>query len=170
MKHIQIRRTKGVSTLKMLLAIPVFLLILLILAIGFHESRKAYWDYQVRELCAKDGGIKVYETVKLLPEKFNEWGQVNFYRPTQNENALGSEYIFKADENYYRKWNPSFVRYHHQVLRRSDGKLLGETTSYGRGGGDLPGPWEPSNYHCPPTSSSSEIALFKNIFVLSGKE
>jgi hypothetical protein len=40
-------------------------------------------------MCAKDGGIRVYEMVKLPPEKFNEWGQVNFYRPTQKEQALG---------------------------------------------------------------------------------
>ena len=170
MNPFQIHRMKGVSIFGMLLAIPELLLIALLLAVGFYEVRKAYWDYQVREMCAKDGGIKIYETVTLPPEKFNEWGQVNFYRPMQKDKALGSEYQFKENITALKTGDPELVRYHHQVFRRSDGRLLGETISYGRGGGDLPGPWEPSNYHCPPTSSSSEIALFKNIFVISGKE
>lgn len=128
---------------------------------------KSELDAEVKRLCAIDGGIKVYEIVKLPPEKFNQWGQINFYRATQGENALGPEYIYKSEDYYYhqgRQGGATMVRYHHQVIRRSDGKLLGETISYGRGGGDLPGPWEPSSFHCPPTSESSEIALFKKIF------
>ena len=141
--------------------------LILVLAVAFllTACEKAKLDQQVKELCAKDGGVKVYETVKLPPDKFNQWGQISFYRPTQGENALGPEYRYVTQDQYYRKGNPSMVRYHHQVIRRSDGKLLGETISYGRGGGDLPGPWEPSNFHCPPTVESSEIALFKNIFI-----
>jgi hypothetical protein len=126
-------------------------------------------DAEVKRLCAIDGGIKVYETVKLPADKFNQWGQINFYKPTQGENALGPEYLFKEETTFYRQGNPSMVRYRHQVFSRTDGKMLGETISYGRGGGDIPGPWEPSNYHCPPTSESSEIALFKRIFSIEGK-
>lgn len=130
-------------------------------------GRTAMLDAEVRELCARDGGVRVYETVRLPKERFDKWGMVKPYDPTQKENALGSEYTYKTEEYFFRKGNPSIVRYHHQVFRRSDGKLLGETTSYGRGGGDMPGPWELSNYHCPPTSVSSEIALFKRIFIPS---
>jgi hypothetical protein len=126
---------------------------------------KARLDAQVRELCAKDGGIKVYETVKLPAEKFNRWGQPNFYDPTGGENALGPEYIYKSEDHYYPTGNPAMIRHHHQVMRRSDGKSLGEAISYGRGGGDLPGPWHGSSFRCPPTSESSEIALFKKTFV-----
>ena len=167
MNTFQIHRTTGMSTLGMLLAIPVFLLMLLILAIGFYESRKAYWDYQVRELCAKDGGIRVYETVKLPADKFNEWGQVNFYEPTQGENALGPDYVFVSDTHYYRKGNPQIARRDLKVIRRSDGKLLGETIFYGRGGGDIPGPWHPSSLTCPEIHDAGSEALFKQIFVRS---
>ncbi len=51
-------------------------------------------DAEVRRLCAIDGGVKVYETVKLPPDKFDKWGMVNFYKPTQGENALGPDYVF----------------------------------------------------------------------------
>ena len=142
------------------------LTILLAAAFLLAGCEKARLDQQVKELCVKDGGIKVYETVKLPAERFDQWGMVKPYDPTQKENALGVEYLYRSDDYFYRKGNPSMVRYRHQVFRRSDGKLLGETISYGRGGGDMPGPWEPSSYHCPPTSESSEIALFKKIFVL----
>ena len=128
---------------------------------------KSELDAEVKRLCAIDGGVKVYETVMLPPEKFNKYGQINFYKPTQGENALGSVYIYKSEDHYYQEGNPAMVRYHHQVIRRSDGKKLGEAISYGRGGGDFPGPWEASNYHCPPTSESSEIVLFKKIFFKS---
>jgi len=127
-------------------------------------------DAEVKRLCAIDGGIKVYETVALPADKFNEWGQVNFYRPTQGEEALGTQYIYRSEDHILRQENPAVVRYHHQVIRRLDRKILGETISYGRGGGDMPGPWEPSNFHCPKSSDSSEVALFKKIFVLQTGE
>lgn len=120
-------------------------------------------DRKVKELCVKDGGTKVYQTVKLAREKFNEWGQPNFYQPIQAENALGPDYIFKSTIHYYKKGNPQMARYHIQVIRRSDGVVLGESISYGRGGGDLPGPWYESSYHCP--DEYGDIPLLTKIFV-----
>ncbi|MBZ0095193.1 MAG: hypothetical protein K8H75_07490 [Sulfuricella sp.] len=135
---------------------------LLWLALG-----KTLWlDHQVRELCAKDGGVKVYETVKLPPDKFNQWGQPNFYDPTEGENALGSEYIFKRETHYYKRGNPEMSRRLYQVFRHSDKKLLGEVVIYGRGGGDLPGPWYGSSFDCPDLAEG-EISLFKAVFLQS---
>lgn len=127
-------------------------------------------DAQVRELCAKDGGIKVYETVKLPPEKFNQWGQPNFFNPTQGENALGPEYLFKEDRHYYRSGNPQMSRTQYQVFRRTDSKLLGETVLYARGGGDMPGPWHESSYICPNPKDSGDVALLTQVFVLQKGE
>jgi hypothetical protein len=120
-------------------------------------------DDEVRRQCAVDGGIKVYETVKLPADMFNQWGQPNFYRPTQKENALGPGYIFAGNLDHYRKENPVMIRWHFSVRRKSDGKLLGESISYGRGGGDLPGPWEPSSYSCP--EIAGDITLLTKIFI-----
>jgi hypothetical protein len=150
-------------TLNQWIKLSLFMLFCLWLGIPTYNKWQA--DKLVDELCSKDGGIKVYETVTLSKEKFNQWGQPNFYRPNQGTNALGESYIFKSEDYFYHREMPIIVRYQHQVTRRLDGKLLGETVSYGRGGGDPIGPWEPSNYHCPPTNESSEIALFKKIFL-----
>jgi len=123
---------------------------------------KANLDSEVKRLCAIDGGIKVYETVKLTPDKFNEWGQVNFYNPTQGENSLGKDYVFKQENKYYQRGNPEMWRTHLEVIRRTDGKTLGESTSYSRRGGDVPGPWHDSAYGCP--EQRGDIPLLTAIF------
>ncbi len=128
-------------------------------------GRTIYYDAQVNRLCAIDGGVKVYETVKLLGDKFNQWGQPNFYRPTQGENALGPEYLFKEEITVLRAGDPELLRYHYQVTRRSDKKVLSETYSYQRGGGDLPGPWQPSAFTCPPIKEAGPNALLMRTFL-----
>lgn len=69
------KRMLGLGIVKATLSV----LLLLIVALGaFFEGRKAYLDYQVRELCAKDGGVKVYEVIHLPAASFNQWGQINW--------------------------------------------------------------------------------------------
>lgn len=125
-------------------------------------------DSEVKRLCAIDGGVRVYETVALPPDKFNKWGQINFYRATEGENALGPKYIYKWTTHYYRHGEinqPAMWRDHVQIIRRSDGKLLGESIRYSRRGGDAPGPWHPSSFSCPPVTApglESQIFLRKD--------
>jgi len=127
-----------------------------------------YYDAQVNRLCAQDGGIKIFEIVKLPKDKFNEWGQPNFFRPTQGENALGPEYVFKRDVQHYRDGDPSMYRTSVRVFLSQGGKLLGESVGYTRGGGDLPGPGQPSSFSCP--ERYGEIPLLTAIFVKKTKE
>lgn len=128
------------------------------------QGEKWLLDRQVRELCAKDGGVKVYETVKLPADRFDQWGMIDFYRPTQKENALGPEYVFKQETHYYSKGDPEMWRARYQVTRRVDQKLLGETILYGRAGGDLPGPWHPSGFRCPEVAVAGPNAMLKAVF------
>ncbi|MGN2393270.1 hypothetical protein, partial [Pelomicrobium sp. G1] len=124
-------------------------------------------DAEVRRLCAIDGGIRVYEQVKLPAERFNQWGQINFYRPDQGENALGAGYLFKSNVYYYRQGDPMMSRRQYQVIRRSDNKLLAEVVIYGRGGGDLPGPWHGSSFRCPDFPEGPVNTLLKSVFIQS---
>ena len=137
-------------------------------------SEKARLDREVERLCAIDGGVKVYETVTLPPDKFDKkYGQINFYRPTQGENALGPEYIFKWDIHDYKKSDPAdkgpqesvMGRDHFKIIRKADMKLLGEFILYSRVGGDLPGPWVPSSYRCPSVMEASSGMLMRKIFI-----
>lgn len=135
-------------------------------------------DAEINRLCAIDGGVKVYETVKLPPEKFNEWGLVNFYNPAQSESALGAAYIYKWDIQYFAKGQPtvngpqelSIRRDHIKIIRKEDIKLIGEVVMYHRAGGDIPGPWMPSSYRCPTASEANEIVLMNNVFIKSINE
>ena len=150
----------------------ISLLLLLPLAAACASGpSKAELDAEVNRLCAIDGGVKVYETVKLPADRFDKRQHfINFYRPTQEENALGPEYLFKQNIFYYRRGNPEMTRQHYQISRRSDGKLLGETILYGRGGGDLPGPWYESGFNCPTFAEVGVNVLLRKLFVQSSDD
>lgn len=124
-------------------------------------GRIMYYDAKVRELCAKDGGIKVYETVRLPAEKFDKYGNVRI--PNKEQAKSMNEYYYERAYIYYRKGEPQITRTQHRVIRRSDGKILGESIRYSRGGGDLPGPWHGSSFICPPISKDRpglEVPIF----------
>jgi hypothetical protein len=109
---------------------------------------KGRLDDQVRRLCAIDGGVRVYQTVKLPPDRFDTFGVVSI--PSKEKAKPADEYFYEWDVEYLQKGNPSLLRSHHRVIRRKDGKVLGELVRYARGGGDLPSPLHDSSFMCPP--------------------
>lgn len=157
---------RSISVLNKALALVAGLAILLAPMLIFNGV-KAYYDRQVRELCAKDGGVRVYETVRLPAEKFNQWGQPNFQIPITPYNKL------KEADDYYLEWEITklksgylnLTRNHFNLIRHKDQKLLAESVSYSRGGGDLPGPWANSSFSCP--DKHKEIPLFQQTFIKS---
>jgi len=80
------------------------LLLALELLTGCTSYAKMKMDAEVDRLCAIDGGLKIYETVSLPPEKFNKYGFINFVKFTKGENALGPEYIWKSHEQVSSSW------------------------------------------------------------------
>jgi hypothetical protein len=138
----------------------------------YSGGRSFYYDAKIDRLCAVDGGIKVYETVKLPEDQFDKWGDLKFYKPTQKENALGPEYIYKQAYFYYRKGNPSMRRHHVQIFRKQDMKLLGEVVTYVGSGKNHPFAWSGFTYFCPDASIANEVILKRKIWrfaLLSGK-
>jgi hypothetical protein len=120
-------------------------------------------DVQVKELCAKDGGIKVHETVKLPPDRFDQHGTVRI--PSRQDAKPSDEYYFESETSYFKQGNPDMRRSHDKIIRRSDGKVLGEFVYYARRGGDMPGPWHESSFGCPDLRT---LPNFENsIFVLT---
>jgi hypothetical protein len=117
-------------------------------------------DEEVRQLCLKDGGIKVYETV-LLPNSeyqklLNKYGDLEI----PNKQYSKPEYPFFQDVSitYLREGNPEMSRAIYKLIRRSDQKVLATSTFYSRGGGDFPGPWHESSFICPDTKASPDMA------------
>lgn len=122
-------------------------------------------DAEVNRLCAIDGGVKVYETVKLPAERFDQYGNINLRNYKYAKST--DEYYFKSEDTYLNKNEPYILRAVTQIIRRNDGKILGESVRYGRGGGDIPGPWHPSTFDCP-AIKDAEGKLESSIFVKGG--
>ena len=119
-------------------------------------------DAEVKRLCAIDGGIKVYESVSLPADKFDKWGSVHV--PPKNNASDASEFYFEREQTFLVIGDPHITRTVHKIIRRSDGKVLGASTRYGRGGGDIPGPQHPSSFMCPEISKDT-LSLELSIFV-----
>lgn len=136
---------------------------------GIPTFNKWRADRLVDELCAKDGGIKVYETVTLPKKLFNQWGQ--FHVLEQKSMNSSDEYytVWKTTDivgkhNSVELWKLTVYQNHFSMYRARDKKLLGESTGYSRRGGDPLGPWMPSAYLCP---KDIDNELSKQIFVKS---
>ena len=139
----------------------VQLLIVLASALLVTGCEKTRLDAQVKELCAKDGGIKVYERVQLPRSEFDEHGQVSFYRASPNS-KLASSYILVKDEQVYKAGNPRMWRTYFAVKRIHDRKVLGESVGYTRFGDGFEGPFHPSAFSCP--LSFGEVPLLDAVF------
>ena len=106
-------------------------------------------DKQVRELCAKDGGVRVYETVTLPADKFDERGRPNFQIPPKAKISPSDSYYYEEIITSIRSGNSSLRRSEYRYVRQSDGKVMGTSVFYSRGGGGLPGPWHEPALICP---------------------
>lgn len=126
-------------------------LLLLILWWGVPSFNKWRADRLVDELCAKDGGIKVYETVTLSKDRFSKF----------NEIYVSQKKDWKSPEEYYSTSETTWIipegrkfgeldmwRYHDRLFRASDNKILAEGIGYSRRGGDAIGRVHPSHYTC----------------------
>ena len=135
-------------------------------------------DRQMEELCAKDGGVKVYETVTLPPEMYDQWGdpfpgwrkKVLQGKP---EERLGSEYRYVVETVYLKQGDPlkgegRLDRTTTRIYRRADNKLLGEAVSYGRSGGDFIAYAHPTSKSCPTYKTDDEWVI-KSVFLKGSK-
>lgn len=120
-------------------------------------------DEEARQLCAKDGGIKVYEQVRMPAQMFDEFGVIIFPDATDVK-PMGSLFALQKETKYYQSGNPSLRREHARIIRNSDGRVLGEFTSYHRVGGDLPGPWHESTFVCP--ADTGKVSLKRSVFLI----
>ncbi|MDR1163087.1 MAG: hypothetical protein LBM17_04520, partial [Candidatus Accumulibacter sp.] len=117
------------------------------------------YDAKIDHLCAVDGGIRVYKTVKLPMNRFDKWGNVNVH--SEEYAKPTDEYFYRATGKHYQTGNPAIIRSVTQMIRRADGNLLGESIRYRREGGNF-ALWIPTSYSCPPIKGLNlETAIFK---------
>lgn len=131
-------------------------------------------DKELKELCAKDGSMKVYEKVTFPASEFNQYGEPLYqYRTlgrSKPEDILGPDYRYVQQHEFLKngdtlKGEVRIRKSTTKVFRRSDDKLLGEEVSYGRSGCDpylalLLGS-HPSSFSC----GGSTNELLKTLFI-----
>lgn len=125
-------------------------------------------DHRLAELCVKDGGVTIYETIKLPRTLFDRYGFINFYVPTEGRNSLGPLY------DYDYKWTilvkgapdgpPTLTRVEITITRKSDNRLLAHGVSYTRLGGDLFTAGVGTSKMCP--VEAIDRVLLKKLFII----
>jgi hypothetical protein len=113
------------EALRMKTLISLLLLLQLVTACASGPS-KSELDAEVKRLCAIDGGVKVYETVRLPADKFDELKRRNFVLPDKLAAKPTDEYYVETDRHFYRQGNPEMSRRQYKIIRSSDHKTLGE--------------------------------------------
>jgi hypothetical protein len=146
---------QGASLVKSILLLLAALVVLLLLAVGFFEGRKAYWDYQVRGMCEKDGGTKLYQRVSLPKQYLDSDGFIRI--PSSNKADINDLFSYSVETQKIKEGELAVYRYHVTVMRRSDSVLLGESVIYGRSGGDFPTFAYPSRFVCPENHGESQL-------------
>lgn len=129
-------------------------------------------DRQMEAMCRKDGGLHVYEKVALPASEFSNLGEPFAKYATSAksfEDRLGPDYRYVVERTVVaglpdadpERGQGRVTRVHEKVLRRSDGKLLGEHVRYVRGGGDFSTfGFQPSAKHCP----DEAVSLISSVF------
>ena len=122
-------------------------------------------DRQMEELCRKDGGVKVFETVSLPSSMFDNLGDPFPGWPARStEDRFGPDYRFVVETFFLKNGDPQkgegrLARTSKRIYRRLDGKLLGESVTYGRSGGDFVAFAHPSSNSCPTYPSAGETVI-----------
>ena len=127
---------------------------------GVPTYRKVKADAMVDKLCAKDGGLTVYEKVALPAGRFDKNGNIQI----PIEQKSGSDYYLVSESEwivpYTGEGDISISRQIYKVYRANDKKLLGESVSYLRRGGDPISPAHLSSYRCP-----NDVGIERRVFI-----
>lgn len=131
--------------------VAIVVLVPLLIA-GFYEGRKAYWDAQVRGMCAKDGGVSIFEEIVISREQAGHLPHVDgvIAVTTESLSDPAAPVFSKIAETVVKDGEPSILRYEQTIVRRSDQATVAKAVIYVRTGGDMPWPAFPSSFYCPP--------------------
>lgn len=133
-------KQQGLGIIKVIALTPLVLIGLVMLAFIFTLLNKSYWDYRVKQMCEKDGGVTVYEKVELSEEEYKKYGgRAEPIRvPLEDSSSTNFFYVKKWLVHTLHKTNPEVIKSEFVVYRKYDGKKFGKMITYTRSGGDFP--------------------------------
>lgn len=136
---------------KFFVALP--LIATLIGCAGYVPGRQSYWDAQVKELCAKDGGVQIFEKLRVSEQDLVYLdkldGKVSVpSKDSANPNSVAySEFKLSP---IYSAGSLAIDRAESTIVRRSDQVVIARWVVYKRSGGDIPtGIAHDSSFTCP---------------------
>jgi hypothetical protein len=144
-------------------AINALLLAGLAGCMGYVPGRQTFWDHKVNELCAQDGGMAIYQRIRIPKADVDRgvqpitWsgssigqGQ-RFISTTDKKRAHPNALVYSEEKvTWLREANPSVRRVELQFRRSNDQAVIGKWVYYSRVGGDIPtGIAHDSSYVCP---------------------
>jgi len=114
-------------------------------------------------MCEKDGGARVNERVAVTSQYIDKDGNIRIPPNGYRENPF--EWEAKPDDLFYYETEINEIKngwlavkqFKYKVIRNSDKKILGESISYGRVGGDFPSFGHPTYFTCPKNADSSDL-------------
>ena len=131
-------------------------------------------DRKMEELCKKDGGIKVYETVTLPSSSYNQALQSGPLMPVAEDSWFvrigpGDDYRHYTRREYivgkgarHERGEGSLSRVHQAIYRWPDKRLLGESVQYDRSGGaGFTSGFQPGGKSCPHLTGG----LYQSVFI-----
>lgn len=127
---------------------------------------QAYWDAKVKELCEKEGGVKVYEKVTLTQEEYKAMNGRNgivlvpIERPSKKSNF---PYYLVQEVTYVNK-NPDVKKLRLRYFRRNDNMVIGEYVDISRISDEKKG-----SFSCHDVSGVKMPMAEKEIFVIRGE-
>ena len=148
-------------------------MILVSACVSYTGAAKSHWDEQVKALCAKDGGVTVYQKVHISTADINRHvlpmtadGKLGF---TAKELAHPDAPIYSVDRiTTLKEGNPTLRRIESIIVRRSDGAVVARWVNYARLGGEPPiGLSDGTSFICPDVRKMS-TDLHEQLFVIDG--
>ena len=159
------------NTAKIVKCIFMAPVVLVLLAFIFCEVNKAYWDYRVDEMCAKDGGITIYEKVVISKSDYPNMKFISTgipVLPFEERVNQDDPFFYRFSSNrIYKFINLHVNRYEHLTMRNSDKKILAKGITYGRWGGDFPLGFESSRHHC--NGQDERMRISESIITVKGE-
>ena len=136
---------------KFLFFTPVAWISVAVLYFFYCEANKAYWDYRVKEMCLKDGGVKVFEKVDLTKEQYVNLKdfQGSIRAPNEKFARPDDVLVSSSSRAILHAGYPTVDRIETKIFLKSNMRVLGHEISYARIGGDMPtGISHPSTFSC----------------------
>lgn len=133
--------------------IAVLALIAASACVSSPRGATSYWDEKVKDMCAKDGGVQIFERVRISRADVGLLGKTDgnisipirsLAHPDAPLYAVQKRMLLGGDGNV------RIGRIESSITRKQDGAVVARWIAYSRSGGEVPiGLSDGSTYFCP---------------------